>query len=340
MTNTNMNLNTDKIIQHTPFFLLPAGKDYLWGGTRLRDDFSKNFNLEPLAETWECSTHPDGQSIICSGDFTGHFLSDVLNAYPELVGTHPQIKNGLPVLVKFIDAKYDLSVQVHPSDEFAALYENGSLGKTEMWYVVEASKNAELVYGFRHDMDKSTVLKSLREETLDKFLQKVPVKKGDMFFIPSGQVHAICAGCLVVEVQESSNLTYRLYDYNRVDKNGNKRALHIEKALTVANLNGSAAPRQPMKVIRFRRGVMSELLCRCKYFQVEKIAVDTQRCRELAWFCTRSNSFQVLLCLEGCGCMRWDGGEKDFFRGDCIFVPAESVKYSMHGKAEFLCVSC
>lgn len=330
---------------HEPFFLKPAEKDYIWGGTRLKDDFSKETDLEILAETWECSTHPDGHSIVSSGPFAGKALIDVLKAYPEFVGTHPKMENGLPILVKFIDAKNDLSVQVHPDDEYARIHENGSYGKSEMWYVVEAAKDARLIYGFRTDIDKKTVEKALSEDSLEHYLLSVPVKKGDVFFIPAGQVHAICKGCLIAEVQESSNLTYRLYDYNRVDKNGNKRELHIEKALDVMNLKGSSKPEQPMRVFRFRKGIMIEKLYQCKYFNVEKVFLDTQRCRDHAHFKTRANSFRVILCIEGCGTLMWDdesGHEKkmDFFRGDCIFIPADSVEYRAHGKAEVLRIGC
>lgn len=328
-----------------PFFLKPVGKDYLWGGTRLKDDFSKETDLEVLAESWECSTHPDGQSVVASGPFKGKALIDVLSENPEFVGTHPHMENGLPILVKFIDAKNDLSVQVHPDDAYAREHENGSYGKSEMWYVVEAAKDAKLIYGFRTDIDKKTVEKALKEDRLEHYLQTVPVKKGDVFFIPAGQVHAILSGCLIAEVQESSNLTYRLYDYNRIDKYGNKRELHIEKAMEVMNLKGSSKPKQPMRVFRYREGVMIEKLYQCKYFNVEKVYLDTQRCRKHARFKTRENSFRVLLCIEGCGTLSWnsdDGSEKrmDFFRGDCIFVPADSIEYRAHGKAEMLRIGC
>lgn len=332
---------------HAPFFLKPAGKDYLWGGTRLKDDFSKETDLDILAETWECSTHPDGPSTVASGPFKGRALIDVLKENPDFIGTHPQMEkeNGLPVLVKFIDAKNDLSVQVHPDDEYARIHENGSYGKSEMWYVVEAAKDAKLIYGFRTDIDKKTIEKALQEERLEHYLLSIPVNKGDVFFIPAGQVHAILSGCLIAEVQESSNITYRLYDYNRVDKNGNKRELHIEKALDVINLKGSSKPDQPMHVFRFREGVMIEKLYECKYFNVEKVFLDTQRCRRHARFKTRTNSFRVLLCIEGCGTISWkdeSGNETrmDFFRGDCIFVPADSVEYWAHGKAELLRIGC
>lgn len=240
--------------KNSPFLLKPAGKDYLWGGNRLNDDFSKGIDLKPLAETWECSTHPDGPSRVASGAHTGALLADVLRTHPSYLGTHPDGTDGLPILIKFIDAKRDLSVQVHPDDTYAREQEHEPRGKSEMWYVLDAAKDARLVYGFRHDMTKADLEESLRKGTVEKYLQKVPVQRDDVFYIKAGTVHAIGAGVLIAEIQESSNLTYRMYDYNRVDKNGNPRELHIEKSLAVANLKGSAEPRQPMRVLRYREG--------------------------------------------------------------------------------------
>lgn len=335
MTSRNSSWN------HKPFLLKPEGKDYLWGGTRLKSDFSKEIPLDPLAETWECSTHPDGPSMVVSGEHRGKLLTDVLREHPEYLGTHPKSGSELPILIKFIDAKKDLSVQVHPDDEYAMREEHGSLGKTEMWYVLDAAKDAKLVYGFYHDMDKDTLRKSLKEGTVEKYLQKVPIKKDDVFYIEAGKVHAIGAGALIAEIQENSNLTYRLYDYNRKDKNGNLRELHIDKALAVADLSGSAEPRQPMRVLKYTKGCASELLCRCQYFEVSRLLINTERQRELADFQTGSNSFQVLLCTDGCGVL-FEGQEEalNFFKGDCIFIPADSIPMKMHGKAQMLLVSC
>lgn len=334
MTSTNTNYNA-------PFLLKPAAKDYLWGGSRLNDDFSKDIPMEPLAETWECSTHPDGISEVASGDMKGMLLTEVLKDHPEYLGTHPKTKGELPVLIKFIDAKKDLSVQVHPDDAYARKYENGSLGKTEMWYVLDAVKDARLVYGFKRDMDVATVRKSIEEGTVEKYLQKVKVHKDDMFYIQSGTVHAIGAGILLAEIQENSNLTYRMYDYDRVDKNGKKRELHVKKALEVANLKGSASPRQPMRVLKFQRGYATELLCRCEYFQVERMLLNTESYKKMADFCTGTNSFQVFLCTEGCGVIYWQEHEMiPFYKGDCIFIPAQSERLKLHGKAQFLKVEC
>ena len=180
-----------------PFMLRPAAKDYLWGGSRLNDDFGKNMNLQSLAETWECSTHPDDPSIVASGDYKGMLLTDVLKNRPEFLETHPlQITSGkaeLPILVKFIDAKQDLSVQVHPNDEYARKYEN-SLGKTEMWYVLDACNDAKLIYGFNQDVTEEIVRNSIIEGSIEKYLNHVPVHKNDLFFIEAGTVHAIGAG--------------------------------------------------------------------------------------------------------------------------------------------------
>lgn len=339
MTRKNMNWSSDGAGAR-PFLLKPAGKDYLWGGSRLRDDFSKELDLTPLAETWECSTHPDGPSLVAGGEHAGKRLSEVLKEHPEYAGTHPKTDGGLPILIKFIDARKDLSVQVHPDDEYAAVHEHGSLGKTEMWYVLDAAKDAHLVYGFYQDISREKLERSLREGTVERYLQKVKVHKDDLFYIEPGTVHAIGAGVLIAEIQESSNLTYRMYDYGRLDKNGRPRELHVSRALEVANLRGSRTPRQPMRVLKYRKGCATELLCRCKYFQVERQLINTERCREMADFRTDSNSFQVLLCIGGCGTLFGGGEMLHFFKGDCIFVPADSAALKLHGRAQFLKVRC
>ena len=219
-----------------PFLLTPAAKDYLWGGSRLNDDFAKGIELSPLAETWECSTHPDGQSRVAA---TGETLGDLLAAHPEYLGTHPLATTGgraeLPILIKLIDACRDLSVQVHPDDAFAREHEN-SLGKTEMWYVLAAKKDAEIVYGFNRDMEPGELRRALRSGTVGNCLNHIPVHKDDLFYVEAGTVHAIGAGVLLAEIQENSNITYRLYDYDRIDRDGKKRELHVEKALRAARL--------------------------------------------------------------------------------------------------------
>lgn len=352
--------------KNKPFLLSPAGKDYLWGGDRLNKDFQKQIDMSPLAETWECSTHPDGKSTVASGEHRGQTLDRVLAEHPEYLGSHPtavmrglpaegqdlsgdapsgstgQLTYGqLPILVKLIDAKQHLSVQVHPDDDYAHAYENGALGKTEMWYVLDAAPGAHLIYGFNRDMDEEILRRSLEQGTIEKYLQKVPVQKDDVFYIEAGTVHAIGAGVLLAEVQESSNLTYRLYDYDRTDRQGKKRPLHMEKALQVLHYKSSEGPRQPMRVLRYRPGCASELLCRCKYFQVERLLVNSYTSETAPDCTTTAYSFQVLLCLEGEGELLFGDAEKlPFSKGSCMFIPANSVLLHLTGKTQLLKISC
>lgn len=318
-----------------PFLLRPSGKDYLWGGRRLNDEFEKGIDLYPLAETWECSTHSDGASFVVNGEFEGMELAQVIKQHPEYLGSRNKGLLELPILIKFIDAKSDLSVQVHPTDVYAAEFENGQLGKTEMWYVLDAKKDSKLVYGFHRDIDEKTVRDAINKGCLMKYLQQVPIKKDDVFFIEAGTVHAIGAGALVAEIQENSNLTYRLYDYDRVGADGKKRELHIDKALMVANLKSSAKPKQPLRVLKYTRGEACELLCRCKYFEVYRMIVNTER-RQTVYYRADEMGFRVLLCVNGCGTIMYGEEILMFYKGDCIFVPADSEEMRIHGQAQFL----
>ena len=323
-----------------PFLLHPASKDYLWGGTRLNDDFAKHIASDVVAETWECSTHPDGVSVAASGEWIGMPLDNILRAHPEYLGEHARGATELPVLVKLIDAKRDLSVQVHPDDAYARANENGENGKTEMWYVMDADPDSRIAYGLHHTIGREQFLQAVENGTVEKYLQMVPVRKNDLFFIQPGTVHAIGAGCLIAEIQQSSNLTYRLYDYGRTDRNGKQRPLHLEKGLAVANLESMPEPRQPMRLLRYSGGTASELLCRCRYFQVERVLVNTEQRREMAVFRPSSESFEIFLFLSGCGTMFCRDSMLQFFKGDCVFVPADAEEIRLHARTAFLRISC
>ena len=326
-----------------PFLLKPAAKDYLWGGRRLNDEFNKGIDVYPLAETWECSTHPDGMSLVASGTDAGKPLSEVLREHPEYLGSHPlQVMKGkpeLPVLIKLIDAARDMSVQVHPDDAYALRHEN-SLGKAEVWYVLAVREGASLVYGFNQDMDRERVRNALAGGTIERYLNCVPARENDVFFVEAGTVHAIGAGIIMAEIQESSNLTYRLYDYGRVDRNGKQRELHVEKALQVMKMQSSAMPGQPMRVLRYKRGCAGELLTRCKYFQVERILLSTELYQLSVDYKTDNNSFHAFLCTEGNGLLFGENFSLPFNKGNCIFIPAESIPLKLSGKAQILKVSC
>lgn len=325
-----------------PFLLSPAAKDYLWGGNRLNNEFAKEIDMDPLAETWECSTHPDGPSMVASGEYEGKSLTEVLKEHPEFIGSHPDSDGSgeLPILIKFIDARSDLSVQVHPDDEYARKYEDGQRGKTEMWYVLDAKEGTSLIYGLRQTTDKDVIKKAIENGTVEKYLQKVPVKKDDLFYIEAGTIHAIGAGALIAEIQENSNLTYRLYDYDREDKHGNKRELHIDKALDVANLEGMSEPKQPLRVFKYSQGMAREMLTRCKYFEVYCMVVNTER-RQKVVYQSDELSYRVLLCVNGCGSISFmDDSSRietlNIYKGDCLFIPANSVQLNIHGQIKFL----
>lgn len=320
-----------------PFLLKPAFKDYLWGGDRLRSEYHKETDLSPLAESWECSTHPDGTSLALI-DQNEIPLTEVLKRHPEILGTHPRTRDTLPILIKLIDAKKDLSVQVHPDDDYARIQEHGSLGKSEFWYVLEAEPGASLVYGFSQDVMEEQIRQGIADGTIRKYLQKVPVKRNDVFFVQAGTVHAIGKGIVIAEIQESSNLTYRLYDYNRRDRNGNLRELHIDKALDVLNLHSSAEPVQPMRLLNYQPGFASEFLTRCRYFQVERILLSAEA-SEVSYY-TDSSSFEVLMCVQGQGELKGTELRIPFGKGDTVFVPADSEKMRFTGKAELLRTRC
>ncbi len=318
------------------FKLSPAGKDYLWGGMRLKNEYGKNIDMTPLAETWECSVHPDGPSTVAAGTFKGLTLAEVLNLHPEYLGN--KVQNGtLPILVKFIDAKQDLSVQVHPDDTYALEYEHQN-GKTEMWYVIDAEDGASLIYGFRHKVSERILKTAVKTETLDKHLQKVEVHKGDVYYVPAGTVHGIGKGILLAEIQESSNVTYRVYDYNRVGKDGKKRELHFDKAIQVMEMNPAPDVRQTPRMVRYYPGGSRELICRCKYFEAERIQVTKG-----FTFSVTDYSFQVLMCLDGYGqveTMDADLKPMRFVKGETMFLPAGIGRCLVIGDTILLKIRC
>jgi mannose-6-phosphate isomerase len=312
--------------------LKPVGKDNLWGGNRLKAEYYKNIPVTPLAESWECSAHPDGPSTVVNGTFAGRTLDKVLEQHPEYLGTKVDKRYGLPILVKFIDAEKHLSIQVHPEDDFARKTEN-DFGKTEMWYVLDATEDAFLVHGFAHDVNESMLRKSVADGDLDKHLNKVKVHKGDVFFTPAGTIHGIGAGCLIAEIQESSNVTYRVYDYNRTDKNGQKRELHFDKAVQIVNMKAAEPYKQKARLVHYYPGCSRELLCRCKYFETVRINVT----KGVA-FTVRDSSFQALLCINGDGGLETGEYQKPlrFKKGDCIFIPAGLGRCFVIGECELL----
>ncbi|MCI5752428.1 MAG: class I mannose-6-phosphate isomerase [Oscillospiraceae bacterium] len=307
-----------------PMLLKPAFKDYIWGGTRLRDDFGKDCDYDKVAESWELSCHKDGQSTIANGEFAGLTLSDYIEkAGRSVLGTDCEKFENFPILIKLIDAKDNLSVQVHPDNDYAMRVE-GEYGKTEMWYVVDCDEGATLLYGFKHEISKDEFAQRIADNTLLEVTNAVPVKKGDVFFIQSGTLHAIGKGILIAEIQQNSNTTYRIYDYGRVGKDGKPRELHVEKAKDVTNLCPAKA--YPETPVEQHDGFDIKLLSSCEYFTTYRVNVDSK-----AEFEADEKSFNSILVLEGDPVISGNG-TVNAKKGDSIFIGAGSGKYTVEGK--------
>lgn len=308
--------------------LKPAFKDYIWGGTRLRDDFGKDCELEKVAESWELSCHKDGNSIVANGEYAGLTLAEYIEkAGRSVLGTDCEKFDSFPILIKLIDAKDKLSVQVHPNNEYAQRVE-GEYGKTEMWYVVDCDEGAELLYGFKHEISKDEFANRIADNTLLEVTNSVPVKKGDVFFIEAGTLHAIGKGILIAEIQQNSNTTYRIYDYGRVGKDGKPRELHVEKAEDVTVLG--PAKQYPETPAEDKDGYKIKLLSSCEYFTAYRVDVESKAVLE-----ADEKSFNSILVLEGEPEINADDTIKAK-KGDSIFIPAGTGKYTVEGKCRFV----
>ncbi len=299
-------------------------KDYLWGGNRLVEEFGKESAGEVTAESWELSCFPGSESVIEEGEYAGKTLTEYIEAEgKQVLGTNCERFGDFPVLIKFIDARKDLSLQVHPSDEYALAHEN-QFGKTEMWYILDAAEGAFLYYGFNREVTQEEFRRRIEDETLTEVLNAYPVQKGDVVFIESGTIHAIGAGILVAEIQQNSNVTYRVFDYGRRDKDGNLRELHVDKAVDVTKLCPVKKLPNPSPHI----GI-------CKYFTVDKIAL-TGDITDRFGGRVREDSFLHVLVVEGTGSIRNNEDYLSLTKGDSIFISAGSGDYEISGQCEVI----
>ena len=329
----------------------PACKNYLWGGESLREDFGIFSPETPLAEAWVLSAHPDGDSLISFSNAPhGESFSDYIKAHPKAAGSLARSFPFFPMLIKLIDAKQALSIQVHPEDSYA-LSKEGQYGKTEMWIVLEREEGAFLYFGFQEECSEEEVRRAIQEESFPSLLQKVPVEVGDGFFIPAGTVHAIGAGIVLAEVQQNSNLTYRVYDYGRKDAQGNTRELHVEKALQVMKRKKVSSFMQEELQKEGKKAVGEnaylDSIASCPYFTVERLSLEEEGSfsRELG-----EESFLSILVLEGEALLSEavaGSAEKTLIekapmeqcriqKGESFFLPAEKARWSLKGKGQFL----
>ncbi|WEG13154.1 mannose-6-phosphate isomerase, class I [Pullulanibacillus sp. KACC 23026] len=308
-----------------PLYLKPVFKERIWGGDRLRDRFNYEIPTQQTGECWGISAHPHGPCEILNGRFKGYTLDQLWTSHPELFGQDPS--KEFPLLTKILDAKTDLSVQVHPNDEQAQEMEQTPFGKTECWYIIDAEPGAEIVYG-HHAGTPEEFRQKVEEGKWEDLLRKIPVKPGDFFYVPSGTIHAIGGGILILETQQSSDVTYRVYDYDRRDQTGKPRELHIEPSIAVTRFPHSD-PEISGKTIK-REGASFTEFVRERYFTVTKVDLEG----EVSF--PKEAAYLLFSVLDGEGQLE-NGNEKyPFKKGDHFIVPATIHEFKLKGKAQLI----
>ncbi|MDL2323555.1 class I mannose-6-phosphate isomerase [Ruminococcaceae bacterium OttesenSCG-928-A16] len=313
-----------------PFKLSPAFKDYLWGGSKLKTEYGKQTERSPLAESWELSAHADGPSIIASGPLQGMPFTQFVQTHPKEWSQTAAAGAAFPLMVKLIDAQKSLSIQVHPGDDYAQRVE-GEPGKTEMWVILQAEPDAFLYYGFTHKITREEFAQHIQSNTLTQVLHKQPVKAGEVYFIPAGTIHAIGAGIVLAEIQQSSNSTYRVYDFGRLGADGKPRPLHLQKALDVTlrtpASNQAPGAGHPAGMAKFARRLAS-----CPYFTVDEICLNGEMEDRI------NGEFLAFLCIEGTASLHCDTHTLQIAKGECVFVPASAPSFTVEGTARLLSV--
>jgi mannose-6-phosphate isomerase len=311
-----------------PLQFQPILKERIWGGTKLKTLLNKPISSDITGESWEISTVENEVSCIANGFYKGKLILELINEFPEEVlgsKVFQQFGKQFPLLFKYLDAREDLSIQVHPNDELAASRHN-SFGKTEMWYVMQADPNSNLIVGFKEKSSSEEYLKNLESKTILSLLDTRAVQKGDVFFLETGTVHAIGAGTVIAEIQQTSDITYRIYDFDRVDANGNTRELHVDLALEAINYDVVAAEKKYRKLNNTSNEVVH-----CSYFTTnfipltDKIAVSKNK-----------ESFTVYMCVEGAFTLVSQGETYQYKVGDTVLIPASLSEYEIAGTASLL----
>ena len=310
------------------FKLIPSLHSTIWGGNRLMSYYGDN-NMDNIAESWVLSCHGDGPSIIAEGEFAGEELAKHITKAD--IGTNCPVSDAFPVLIKFIDARDKLSIQVHPDDEYAVAHTNEKNGKTEAWYILDTEENSELIYGFNREVTKEEFRSAIDNGTLEELCYAPKVSSGDVAFIPAKTLHGIGAGIFLIEVQQSCNVTYRAYDYKRVQSDGTLRPVHIDDSVAVSDCkpaNVNFAPRGELEKCGLSE---KQLLVSCEYFNMTKVF-----CKSEYKAVADEKSFVSLVILSGDGVVRCGDTEYSVKIGDSIFIPAGSGEFVVTGNAEIL----
>lgn len=310
-----------------PIKLLPFVSETIWGGRKLIEEYGVETEKSNAAEGWMLSCHDAGSSSVANGVFAGRSFADVVKENPALCGKNAENFEDFPILIKFIDAMDNLSVQVHPTKEYCELTGKGQ-SKTECWYIIDCEEDAGLILGFKDKISPEEFKAAIANNTLTDYVETVKVKKGDFFFIDSGTLHAICKGILLAEVQESSNTTYRIYDYNRVGADGKPRELHVEDGAAVTKLEKYSQPDFSNPALDTDE---RKLLADCPLFKVWKLDIDGEISGNAG-----DDSFVSLLIMDGEGSLEACGETLALKKGDSIFVPANAGEYKISGKLEII----
>ncbi|WP_226671420.1 mannose-6-phosphate isomerase, class I [Metabacillus litoralis] len=305
--------------------LKPVFKERIWGGTTLRDSFGYDIPSEQTGECWAISAHPNGNSTVENGPFEGKELSWLWDHHRELFGH--VTGDRFPLLTKILDAKTDLSVQVHPNDSYAKENENGELGKTECWYIIDCKEDAEMIFG-HHARTKEELVKMINSGNWNDLLRRIRIKPGDFFYVPSGTIHALCEGTLVLETQQSSDTTYRVYDYDRVDQNGEKRELHLSKAMEVTTVPDEVG--QNNHHTSKHDSTIITTYVEEEFFSVYKWEVSDSF--------TYKKTTPFLLCsvIEGQGQVKADGETLQVNKGDHFITTANADSMIIEGSVEII----
>nr|WP_315177462.1 type I phosphomannose isomerase catalytic subunit [uncultured Flavobacterium sp.] len=311
-----------------PLQFEPILKERIWGGEKLKTLLNKPIKSTITGESWELSTVEGDISVVANGEWKGKSLTEIINDSPdEILGTevHARFGKQFPLLFKYLDAREDLSIQVHPNDELAKKRHN-SFGKTEMWYIMQADDDARIIVGFKEKSNASEYLENLENKTLLSILDDVKVKSGDVFFLETGTVHAIGAGLVVAEIQQTSDITYRLYDFDRVDANGNTRELHVDLALDAINYNKVETKKEYTKNINDSNEIVD-----CPYFTTNFIPLDGEISVSKS-----GKTFTVYMCTEGTFELEYNNSKLQYKKGDTVLIPAALNAFILNGKASIL----
>jgi mannose-6-phosphate isomerase len=311
-----------------PLQFEPIFKEKIWGGEKLKTILNKPITSNRIGESWELSTVEGDVSVVANGEWKGKLLTTLIKEYPnEILGTQVYIRfeEQFPLLFKYLDAREDLSIQVHPNDALAKKRHN-TFGKTEMWYILQADENARIIVGFKGNSNANEYLENLKNKTLPSILDEVKVQSGDAFFLETGTVHSIGAGLLVAEIQQTSDVTYRLYDFDRVDANGNTRELHVDLALEAINYNAVETKKEYTKNVNESNAVVD-----CPYFTTNFIPLDGA-----VSISKSGKTFTVYMCVEGVFEIEFNNSKVQYGKGDTVLIPAAMNSFILNGKASIL----